>query len=52
MRTGLLFALIGIMLLTEPWFPSGVTIPYRWCWCILAVGFLLGTLSKPPSYDE
>lgn len=52
MRTGLLFLLVGIMLVTEGWFSAPVTMPYRWLWCILAIGFLLGTLSKPPTYDE
>lgn len=52
MRAIIVYALVIVYICSEllvGYFPTNYN---RWWWCILAVGFIVGRLSVPPSYDE
>lgn len=44
--------LIAIYAISSQFLPTHVLVPTNWLWAALVVGFFLGCLAKPGSYDE
>lgn len=52
MRTFVLCCLFGLYILTGTLLVGVLVITYNWLWGALFVGFMLGSITKPPRYDD